>query len=265
MNLFFKECKIYILFFYITTWCRVSAFLGPVFICTLVKYLLESDKILTAIFPNGFRIYACKRAKNSTAFPRISQNIKSCNDSNSVEQLQKMRNVWGTQSNLMRLLVLQMTVNEMLKNPQHLWHFLDLLKSLKTPRKSFLVAEKDNQCASSRTLLSFFPGLFFFSSPDSEQILIPFFAAGYLIDPIWGRGGIERRVSASNQADHGDVSQSFLHHLISSLFVGCYQSQAQVRAGSTRESLHYLLEPSSRHVARLLFLSLGPCLQVITL
>ena len=165
MNLFFKECKIYILFFYITTWCRVSAFSGPVFICTLVKYRLESDKTLTATFPNGFRIYACKRAKNSTAFPRISQNIKSCNDSNSVEQLQKMRNVWGTaQSNLMRLLVLQMTVNEMLKNPQHLWHFLDLLKSLKTPRKSFLVAEKDNQCASSRTLLSFFPGLFFLLS-----------------------------------------------------------------------------------------------------
>ena len=52
----------------------------------------------------------------------------------------------------------------MLKNPQHLWHFLDLLKSLKTPRKSFLVAEKDNQCASSRTLLSFFPGLFFLLS-----------------------------------------------------------------------------------------------------
>ena len=75
-----------------------------------------------------------------------------------------MRNVWGTQSNLMRLLVLQMTVNEMLKNPQHLWHFLDLLKSLKTPRKRFLVAEKDNQCASSRTLLSFFPGLFFLLS-----------------------------------------------------------------------------------------------------
>ena len=146
--------------------------------------------MLTATFPNGFRIYACKRAKNSTAFPRISQNIKSCNDSNSVEQLQKMRNVWWTQSNLMRLLVLQMTVNEMLKNPQHLWHFLDLLKSLKTPRKSFLAAEKDNQCASSRTLLSFFPGLF--SPPlDSEQILIPFFAAGYLIDPIWGRGGID--------------------------------------------------------------------------
>ena len=35
-----------------------------------------------------------------------------------------------------------------------------------------------------------FSGLFF-SSPDSEQILIPFFAAGYLIDPIWGRGGID--------------------------------------------------------------------------
>ena len=142
--------------------------MGPVFICTLVKYLLKSDKTLTATFPNGFRIYACKRAKNSTAFPRISQNIKSCNDSNSVEQLQKMRNVLaGTRSNLIRLLGLQMTANEMLKNPQHLWHFLDLLKSLKTPRKSFLVAEKDNQCASSRTLLSFF--LDFFSPPRTQN------------------------------------------------------------------------------------------------
>ena len=32
----------------------------------------------------------------------------------------------------------------MLKNPQHLWHFLDLLLSLKTRRKSFLAVEKDN-------------------------------------------------------------------------------------------------------------------------
>ena len=66
---------------------------------------------------------------------------------------------WGTQSNLMRLLVLQMTVNEMLKNPQHLWHFLDLLKSLKTPRKRFLAVEKDNHWK--RTLLTF--SLDFFS------------------------------------------------------------------------------------------------------
>ena len=176
-----------------------------------------------------------------------------------------MRNVWGTQSNLMRLLVLQMTVNEMLKNPQHLWHFLDLLKSLKTPRKSFLVAEKDNQCASSRTLLSFFPGLFFLLSglrTNSDPIF-----CCWILDWSHLRQGRDRakRVSESNQADHGDVSQSFLHHLISSLFVWCFQSQAQVRAGSTRESLHYLLEPSSRHVPRLLFLSPDPCLQVITL
>ena len=178
-----------------------------------------------------------------------------------------MRNVWGTaQSNLMRLLVLQMTVNEMLKNPQHLWHFLDLLKSLKTPRKSFLVAEKDNQCASSRTLLSFFPGLFFFLLSGLRTNSDPIFCC-WILDWSHLRQGRDRarRVSGSNQADHGDVSQSFLHHLISSLFVACFQSQAQVRAGSTRESLHYLLEPSSRHVARLLFLSPGPCLQVITL
>ena len=113
----------------------------------------------------------------------------------------------------------------MLKNPQHLWHFLDLLKSLKTPRKRFLAVEKDNHCR--RTLLTFSLDFFLWT----EQNLIQFFAAEYMIDPIWGRGG---RVSRSNQADHGNVSQSFLHHLISSLFVGCYQSQAQVRAGSKR-------------------------------
>ena len=42
-------------------------------------------------FRNGFRIYACKRAKNSTAFPRIKQKIQSCND-----QLQyKIREKWN--------------------------------------------------------------------------------------------------------------------------------------------------------------------------
>ena len=134
--------------------------------------------------------------------------------------------LWGTQSNRMRLLVLQMTVNEMLKNPQHLWHFLDLLKSLKTPRKRFLAVEKDNHCR--RTLLTFSLDFFLWT----EQNLIQFFAAEYMIDPIWGRGG---RVSRSNQADHGYVSQSFLQLMISMLFVACSQSQAQVRAGSTRE------------------------------
>ena len=148
-----------------------------------------------------------------------------------------MSNGTQTQSNVMRLLVLQMTVNEMLKNPQHLWHFLDLLKSLKTPRKSFLVAEKDNHWK--RTLLTFSLDFFLWTG----QNLIQFFVAEYLIDPIWGRGG---RVSAANQADYSYVSQTFLQHLISMLFVACFQSQAQARVGSTRESLHYLLEPSSR-------------------
>ena len=144
----------------------------------------------------------------------------------------EMHNGTQTQSNIMRLLVLQMTVNEMLKNPQHLWHFLDLLKSLKTPRKSFLAAEKDNHCK--RTLLTFSLDFFLWTE---QNLIQQFFAAEYLIDPIWGRGG---RVSGSNQADHGLVSQSFLQLLISKLFVARSQSQAQVRAGSEREreSLH---------------------------
>ena len=156
-----------------------------------------------------------------------------------------------TQSNVMRLLVLQMTVNEMLKNPQHLWHFLDLLKSLKTPRKSFLAAEKDNHCK--RTLLTFSLDLF---SPDWTKS-DPIFCC-WILD--WSHLRQGRRVSAANQADYGYVSQTFLQHLISMLFVACFQSQAQVRVGSTRESLHYLLEPSSRFcmdqkIARVVILS----------
>ena len=187
----------------------MPCFYGPCIFCTLVKYLLESDNTLTATFPNGFRIYACKRAKNSTAFPRISQNIKSCNDSNSVEQLLKMRNVWGTQSNLMRLLVLQMTVNEMLKNPQHLWHFLDLLKSLKTPRKSFLAAEKDNQCASSRTLLSF--SLDFFLLPGLRTNSDPIFCC-WILDWSHLRQGRDRRgwVGPIRQTMATSVSRFFI-------------------------------------------------------
>ena len=204
----------------------------------MVKHLFESGKMLTALLETVLGFMHAKGLKTRPLFHELNRKSRvvtiSCNvkwDRNGMENSRTEYWVvlWGTQSNRMRLLVLQMTVNEMLKNPQHLWHFLDLLKSLKTPRKRFLAVEKDNHCR--RTLLTFSLDFFLWT----EQNLIQFFAAEYMIDPIWGRGG---RVSRSNQADHGYVSQSFLQLMISMLFVACSQSQAQVRAGSKRKSLH---------------------------
>ena len=195
----------------------------------MVKHLFESGKMLTALLETVLGFMHAKGLKTRPLVVTISCNVKWERNGMENSRTEYWVVLWGTQSNRMRLSVLQMTVNEMLKNPQHLWHFLDLLKSLKTPRKRFLAVEKDNHCR--RTLLTFSLDFFLWT----EQNLIQFFAAEYMIDPIWGRGG---RVSRSNQADHGYVSQSFLQLMISMLFVACSQSQAQVRAGSKRKSLH---------------------------
>ena len=66
--------------------------------------------------------------------------------------------------------------------------------------------------------------------------MILFFAAKWMIDPIWDWGG---RVGPIRQTI-ARQSDTVLQLLISKLFVACSQSQAGAREGSaTRESLHY--------------------------
>ena len=165
--------------------------------------------------------------------------------------MEARRHSTGTLSNLMRLLVLQMTVNEMLKNPQHLWHFLDLLKSLKTPRKSFLAAERRTIIASAH--FWHVPWTFFSDGDWTKSD--PIFCCGILDWSHLRQGREERR--------RGEWLQSGRPWLRQSVVSSAFDFHAFCRLlpikGPGKESLHYLLESISEDSGTECYSSLHVC------